>query len=401
MFMKKTGVQIAAATVVALALAACGGGGGGGDAPVASNPPPAAGGGTGTGGGTTNPPPVQTVAVGTNWEARLSPDVWHSLSTNEDGSVLVAGEAALGPATATSYLNTSRDGGATWTEFQNGGVWIASDVSRTGTRIAAVQYGGGMFISNDSGVSFSQVVAANVPTGNVPYEGVTVSLDGNVIAAVIQTGPLIISRDGGVTWNVAAGAPTSTGWRAIDSNGDGSVIVAVAEDGAVYRSVAGAAFAEIPVTVGGTAVTDQNWYRVKVSENGQTIAIAGNSFGAGSGAAFPASYGDGVYVSRDGGATFTLDSNVVGEYSALGMSYDGQVIGATISNPNNDPGTPSGQILVSANGGAFAPVTITGATDRDWRAMAIAGNATRYAVAAGRFLGNAAGQLYTSSGARP
>ncbi|WP_324999922.1 sialidase family protein [Ramlibacter sp.] len=393
--MKKTGVHLAAALVVAAGLAACGGGGGGD--PIVSTPGPTApSGGGGGGGGVTTP-------VGQVFEARLAPAVWHSLSSSDNGQTLVAGEAATGTSTATSFLRVSKDGGATWTAGTVGGIWIASDVSADGNHIAAVRYdeGGGIYVSHDGGTTFTPATGTlgGFNLGDAPFEGITISADGQRIAATIQGGPIVVSQNGGTTWALGAGAPTTAGWRTIDASSDGSVMVAVAQDPDAYISTdGGATWAPLSVNVGGAAVGSQNWYRVKVSGDGNTIAMAGNQFGGAS--------GNGLYVSRDRGASFTQATTIAGDYSGIGMSNDGSVIGVTISNSNAAPTTPVGQVLLSTNGGtSFAPLAVNttagAATDTDWRAITISGDATKIVVAAGRFLTNLAGQLYVSTGARP
>jgi hypothetical protein len=124
--------------------------------------------------------------------------------------------------------------------------------------------------------------------------------------------------------------------------------------------------------------------------------MAGNSFG-GSNAA------DGIYVSKDGGASFT-QTGVAGDYSGIAMSSDGGVIAATVSNDNAGPGL--GSVQLSTNGGtsfAALPVTVGGvaATETQWRSVTMSGDASRMAVAAGRFDANTTGQILLTTGSRP
>jgi hypothetical protein len=323
--------------------------------------------------------------------------VWHSLSSSTDGQVMVAGQADL-RGTDTSPLFVSRDGGVTFTESTAPtGIWIASDVSGDGNRIAAVQFqGAGMYISVDRGQNFVQVTLPVGVANNAQFEGVTLSEDGTRVAAVIMNGPVIVGTvdaAGAVTWQATAGLPaTATSWRSIDSSADGQTLVAVGQTPAAFISTNGGStwtsLTAAPVT--------QNWYRVKVSANGQTIAMAGNSFG-GSNAA------DGIYVSKDGGASFT-QTGVAGDYSGIAMSSDGGVIAATVSNDNAGPGL--GSVQLSTNGGtsfAALPVTVGGvaATETQWRSVTMSGDASRMAVAAGRFDANTTGQILLTTGSRP
>lgn len=405
----KTRVHVTAA-LAALWLTACGGGGG--DDPAAppvgqgpSAPAPAPGAPAPAPGA-----PAPAPATGLSWSATGPEDVWHSLSSSDDGQVMVAGQAQAGNFDE-SALSVSSDGGQTWSNVASvgPGIWIASDVSGDGNRIVAVTLGGSMVMSNDRGVSFSSVA---LPGGATPaFEGVTLSQDGSRIAAASMDGPVFVGTvagDGTVTWGAPTGLPASASWRAIDSSADGQVMVAVAQGPsagnpaaapAVYISTnGGQAWAPLVVAVGSpaTPVTNQNWYRVKVSGDGNTIVLAANAYAGGS--------GDGIYVSKDRGQTFVRAHELVADYSSIAMSFDGGVIAVTHS--TNPPATANGAVLLSTNGGTtFSPMTVsvdgTPVTEINWRAITMASDATRMAVAAGRFGDSSAGRIYVSSGSRP
>ena len=336
------------------------------------------------------------VAPGAVWTPRLTPKVWHWVSSNTTGQVLLAGEAAGG------VLNASTDGGQTWTSGGPGGIWISSDMSATGSDMVAVQFGGGMYMSSDFGVTWTQVTDPLVSdAAGLSFESVTMSQDGLHIVAVAQpntgapNGRLVYSNDGGVTWTMATLPSVGGGyfWRSVDSSADGQVIVAVEHNGAIFLSTdAGATWNPLSValTSGGVVET---WYRVKLSADGNTIALVANQFGGAS--------GSGIFVSHDRGANWTRGFTLTADYTALAMSSDGTKIAATVSNPNSGSTTPAGRVLLSTDGGAtFAPVTMPG-TDTDWRAIAMSSDGDKIAAAAGNFAATpGTGQLYTSQGDR-
>jgi photosystem II stability/assembly factor-like uncharacterized protein len=319
-----------------------------------------------------------------------TPKVYHWVSSDATGQVLLAGEAPAGS------LSVSTDGGANWTTPASlpKGVWISSDISGSGDRMVAVQYqGSGMYLSIDKGVTWTPVTSPAFGTGNVAFESVTMSQDGQRLVAVIQNGRLVMSNDGGATWT-APTLPLPTGtsqnlpWRAVDSSADGSVIVAAAQDGHVFRSTdSGATFQMIVNPASATNPTPNldNWYRVKVSGDGKTVSIAGNSF-----ATAP---GRGIYVSHDQGTTFTTGLALTIDYTAIAMSADGQTIAVTASTT----GAEAGRVLLSTDGGAtFNAVTPANTNEPNWRAAALSADAKKLVVAAGNFSTGATGQLYVS-----
>jgi hypothetical protein len=401
-------------------LSACGGGGDS-DTTIVTAPAPAPAPAAGQGpvaapapvaaapGPAPAPAPV-AAALGTSFTATGPVRVWHSLSSSADGQTIVGGQAG-----SDTLLAISRDGGATWTEGTDQGIWIASDVSADGNLIAAVQFNavnGGVFISTDRGQSFVEAVRppAITGTGLIQFESVTLTRDatgGNRIAAAVLDGPIVVgdvAADGSVNWLTPTTPAPVAEWRSIDSSADGRLMVAVAQDPLVYTSAdGGLSWTQLAAT---TSITDQAWYRVKVSDDGSTIAMAANSFRTPTAPSLPAEAGDGIYVSRNGGAFVRAPSSPAGEYSAITMSADGGVIAATISNTNDPAGTATGTVVLSGDGGAtFAPLTVnvsgTTAAETDWRAITMSGDATRMAVAAGRFTTNGEGAIYLTTGSRP
>jgi hypothetical protein len=336
-------------------------------------------------------------APGTVWTPRLAPKVWHWFSSDATGEVLLGGEANGG------LLDTSRDGGQTWTSGNSPtGIWISSDMTTTGNRMVAVQYGGGMYMSTDFGVTWNRLTHALVNNAaGLSFEGVTISADGQRLATVIQptpvttpTGRLAFSNDGGTTWTAATLPAGTYWWRNVDSSADGQVIVAVAHTSEIFLSInAGSTWTPLTVslTSGGTPVLE-SWYRVKMSADGNTIAIVANSFGTGP--------GSGIFVSHDRGATWTRGFTLTADYTAIAMSSDGQTIGASSSNRTVGATTTPGRVVMSKDGGTtFAPLTMPG-TDTSWRALAMSADGRKLAASTGLFLPATVGQLYTSQGDR-
>jgi photosystem II stability/assembly factor-like uncharacterized protein len=296
---------------------------------------------------------------------------------NPTGTVMVA--AAI-PGT----VHISRDSGSTWTAstLPNGN-WISVDMTPDGQRMVAVQFQGGMYQSTNGGTTWTRIDTAFNAAGNLEYESVTISQDGQRIVAAVMGGRIYTSSNGGAAFTPATGSVTANNaWRAVDSSASGMVVVAASQNGDLHLSTdGGLTFAALPVTVGTTQVFD-GWYRVAVSDDGQTIVAAGNPEFAG-----PST---GIYVSRNRGLTWTRGSTVTGPFTTVDTSANGDVIVATMSGAQ-------GRILRSINGGgAFTQITAPSG-ETNWRSIAITGNASRLLLAAGTFFG-ATGRVYLSSG---
>ncbi|MBE7942817.1 hypothetical protein IM725_19805, partial [Ramlibacter aquaticus] len=307
-----------------------------------------------------------------------------------DGEVMLAGEAAGGT------QDTSLDAGQTWTAGNSpSSIWINSAMSAHGERLVALQYGGGIYLSTDKGVTWTRATDPLVNNASgLAFEGAAMSQDGLRIAATVQpstavpAGEIVLSQDGGATWHAAALPAGTHWWRGVAMSTTGQVIVAVANSGEVYRSNdGGGTWTALSVSVGGTGFVE-SWYRVAMSADGSTLVIMANSYGGSS--------GSGVFVSRDGGATWTRPYVLTADYTEASVSADGSVIAVSVSNT----GTTPGRILLSTDGGtSFQPVAMPG-TDTDWRAVTVSADGDQFAAATGRFDNNTVGQLYTSLGHR-
>ncbi|WP_239027270.1 WD40/YVTN/BNR-like repeat-containing protein [Ramlibacter algicola] len=384
------------ATLLALWLAACGGGGG--DDTVASVPPPApapvAAGPVAAPPAPVAAPPAPAASAPVSppvvagplaWTpvATLGAKTWHGVASNPTGTVLAAIANPGG-------VFLSRDAGVTWVDSGLPATpnWVAIDMDATGQALFAVAFGGAMYRSVDGGATWAVADTAFNAAGSLQYEGVTVSQDGRRVVATVLDGLVRVSQDGGATFTTSGGtAATARPWRWVDSSADGSVVVAVTQSagtapGQVHVSTdGGLTFVQREVMLG-AAPNPGGWYRVAVSDDGSTMAVAGNTDFTGT--------STGLFVSHDRGATWTQGNAAAGTYTSIDMNTTGSVIAATLSGA-------TGRVLLSTNGGAtFAPMTAP-AGETNWRALAMNGAGTRLILAAGTFI-STPGQVYLSSG---
>jgi hypothetical protein len=385
------------AVVLVIGIAGCGGGGGspaaadvpsGGPAPEAAGPGPQPAPQPASNGATS---PAAAALVWTQ-PAGLSANPWHWTATNPSGSLMVATSIPGGV-----YL--SRDQGATWspqTALPEDGIWISADTSDDGQVIVAVALNGGMYRSLDGGGNWSRIDTAFNAAENLDYESVSVSADGRRIVAAVMGGSVWACADGtAATPTFAAatapdGSPLTGWWRALDSDADGKRVVAASHNGDVWISDdGGATFAPLDVTVAGAVVGD-GWYRLALSRDGTTLALAGSEeYGLGVAAG---SRSTGLYVGRFavGGWTFSRASTVSGNYTRVTIAANAPVIAATLS------GAGGGALISSDNGATFSALR-TPAGETMWRSIAITGDGGHAMLAAGTFFGQP-GNLYVSSG---
>jgi hypothetical protein len=187
-----------------------------------------------------NGQPVIRITIGPHWtQTSLPPSVWNGLASSSDGTVLVA--------CASGGVYASRDKGATWTRTTLATMagdlnitWSCVAVSSDGTKVVVARmkntaYVGGVFISEDSGISWTQ---SDAPNEN--WTAVVSSADGKKVAAASGTG-IYISTNFGLNWTRTS-APNKN-WAAIASSSDGQTIVAGTVEwsgaiaaGSIYRS---------------------------------------------------------------------------------------------------------------------------------------------------------------------
>ena len=337
------------------------------------------------------------IAPGKHWTARMTPMQWSAVASSQDGQFLVAADNP-------GHLRVSSDASATWAlgNIPTGRAWASVLVktrpypfpSAGAVSMLAVETGGGIHRSTD-GVNWTELVSADagINLSGRQWQSVTTDQMGAVVAAAILNGPIYRTGTSGLStamtdWQAGTLEGTSTAlerpWRALASSANAVVMVAASDNSEVYISTtAGRTWVLRNVVIGASIVAGA-WNRVAMSDDGNTIAIAGRSNSA-------------LYVSRDRGLSWVQTPAPTGDYTALAMSADGQVIGGTLTNGVGNPSI--GSVQISRDGGiSFAAVSPPG-QDRNWRALSMSGDGHQFVVAAGT-PGSATGQLYTSLGNR-
>jgi len=208
-------------------------------------------------------------------------------------------------------------------------------------RLAAVEYGGAVWLSDDFGASWRE--APVLPPGRRQYfRAVASSADGAVLLVVAELGGLWVSQDFGASWRASPGAP-QLDWTAATVSADGARLAAAASRGRVWTSVdSGASWREdgeapAPPDAGGEEVVApllapvpyaQFWRGLAASADGTRLLAA--------------SAGD-LDLGTNGGGLLWASGDAGGSWAALGPRHAALWRGVASS--------ASGDRLLAAAGG--------------------------------------------------
>ena len=158
-----------------------------------------------------------------------SQKMWYSIASSLDGKKLVA--AIYG-----GYIWRSSDSGITWTQDTSvGGVknWHNITSSIDGTKLVAVVIGGNIWTSNNSGITWNEDTSIG---STKDWEAVDMSSDGTIVAAAHYGGNIWISNNSGKTWNEDTSVGSNHLWEDVTVSGDGTKMAAVIMNGDIWTS---------------------------------------------------------------------------------------------------------------------------------------------------------------------
>ena len=290
-------------------------------------------------------------APGVDWTARESNRNWQSIASSAYGTKLAA--VVYG-----GQIYTSTDSGVSWTARMTDANrnWQCIASSADGTKLAAgVNSAGQIYTSTDSGVTWT----AQAGAGSNNWQSIASSDNGTKLAAVAYPGKIYTSTDSGVTWTARA---STLGWQSIASSADGTNLAAVVNNAQIYTStnsgVTWTARAGAPTLY---------WRSIASSADGTKLVAAAN--------------GDRIYTSTNSGVSWTARDTARFWYS-VASSIDGTKLAAVVQ---------SGQIYTSINSG-LTWTAQAGSGSRDWRTITSSADGTKLAAGV-----NSSGQIYTSA----
>jgi len=279
---------------------------------------------------------VSSTALATdNWawaaQADLGNRNWHGLASSSDGSRLYAGSESCGNSACNlgvvdaGGIWVSSDYGVTWTAVEsteftdvNRAVnkWFSIATNSNGTKVAAVDRGGYIWTSVDSGSNWTKRTSA----GARNWDSIASSSDGDNLVAVSPDGFIFISSDSGETWTDRTPLNV-TGFTGVSSSNDGSRLAVTTWSSGLYTSSNYGqtwTLRSLPVVNSG-----QPTHLQMVSMNGDGSRLV-------TGSRANNDNGGRVFTSADYGATWTVSASLGFDYIGFASSGDGSRISASI-----------------------------------------------------------------------
>lgn len=296
---------------------------------------------------------VQTSAPSTNWSGvAMSADGKRLVAVASPGGIFISTNSGVAWTQATNAPVTLPS--SPFTPFQWSSVASSADgkklVAASDSRAFAAAFPGWVYISTNSGVGWIQ---SSAPGGVVNWRSTASSADGKKLAAANNYGGNIYtSTNSGANW-ISNSAP-ATGWSGIASSTDGMKLTAVVYGGGIHTSTnLGAAWVS-------NNAPNKNWAGVAASADGKKLtAIV---------------YGGGIYTSADSGTVWTQTTAPAKNWTSVASSIDGSKLAAAVR---------GGGIYLSTNSGTVW--TQTSAPGTNWTSVASSADGSKLigAVAGG------------------
>ncbi len=238
------------------------------------------------------------------------------------------------------------------------GYGFASASSADGVKLVAASAGGGIYLSTNSGATWTLTTASTANWGALAS-----SADGIKLVAAVQfvngdfeshnPAPMYLSGDSGLTW-VQSSAPSNI-WYSVASSADGTSLAAVAYGDGIYMSAnSGVSWTRV------TAPTN-SWTSIACSTNGARLVAVAD--------------GDAIYVSTDSGVNWSNTGAFIGHYPSVTSSADGAKLAVADFYAS---GFSDGSIYTSADGGSSWHRTT--APNAAWASIASSADGARLAA---------------------
>ena len=297
---------------------------------------------------------------------------WFSMAASADGKKLAAIQFVNGGFRDNCYIWSSSNSGVSWgrTNIASNEQYscLAITSSADGTKLAVTMYKMGVYTSNNSGTSWTNVLKGDYSTT------IASSADGSKLAFAVTPGNLYTSNNSGTSWTLQSSAGYQDEWTGISMSSDGSKIAAATNKLIYTSSDFGVSWA---LQTSGLPASNAStkWTSIASSTDGIRLAVA------------DASSQGLVYISTNSGASWNHSVSFSNSgclcptcRSTIRMSGDGSRIAVTGQNG----------FYLSSNGGAsWAKVTSDVLPTNDncnayasyWSAVALSADGTKIAAA--------------------
>jgi uncharacterized delta-60 repeat protein len=264
-----------------------------------------------------NPPPstlVQTSSdSGVEWVTQNNDTIfWWSVASSADGTKLVAGSAS-------GYLYISTDSGRTWSKGETQETWYSVASSADGNKLVAATTSGKIYTSIDSGKTWFERNGENrfQSSYGQGHTYVASSADGTKLVAVVLGGSVYTSVNSGTNWT-ARSTVGSRPWQSVASSADGTKLVAV--DAGTFPTYYGQIYTSVDSGtnwIARPAAGSRQWKSVASSADGSRLVAVANRTQ--------------IYTSVNSGETWTAWDSERG-WGAVASSADGTKLVATVPN---------------------------------------------------------------------
>ncbi len=249
---------------------------------------------------------------GTSWSSVLpsgSFQPFRCVAMDSDGTNMIVGGYG-------GRIYTSSDSGVTWTERQPAGDsdcnWLSVASDSDGSNLIACNYGGRLYTSSDSGVTWTERQPAG--DSNLNWACVASDSDGSNLIAGVYGGRIYTSSDSGVNWTERRpDGDSNFNWKGVASDSDGSNLIVCANGGKTYiSSDNGVTWTNADPTGSGSTVY---WKSVASNNDGSKLIVL-----------YSSGHGTSAFVSTDSGATWAQVYLSANDLYSVNMSSNGQHI---------------------------------------------------------------------------
>jgi len=277
-------------------------------------------------------------------------NAWSNLLMSSNGQVIVGSITTSSTSANSSYLYVSQNRGTSFSQVLPAGITAANNVpfqttaiSSTGQYILAAANSTvssqNLYVSSNFGSAFNSITPSNPATSNpTAWSSVAMSSDGRYMAGVISntatiSGFVYVSDNYGVTFTGKTCTGVTSNMSSIAVSSNGQIMAATVNGGNLSGNIYissnyGSTFANRQVIT--TANVTCNWQRIAMSNDAKyMVAIANGSNTVGFSRA---------YISKDYGTSFvaiTSGLNFDASWSDVTMSADGRYILLDISGITN------------------------------------------------------------------